>query len=209
MQWTLKPTDSVLIIQFGANNDYMVPGGIKPEKQESKDESLSRRTTNKANAQNNILFSGEIPGNTKELLFSLNELPISIWKSGFEMISATYQTRRDQRNPNSRYHMVRFSFQKRELVNREDIDFKKFLRFRGLMTSGFQNIANTSLWKKVRLYRNPLEVPIGNSMISLNFDARAPLLEHHDVLLKECKMAFVPEWTINMPKNNTISINKI
>jgi len=214
MQWEFKSTDALLIVQFGANNDYMVPGGIWSEKMESKKDSAERRVVNKVNSQNNTLFSGEISQEKagkmeveKPEKVSLAKLPIMLWKSDYEMVKAVYQARRDQRDPNKQYHMVRFSFVRKGLVNREDPEIKNFMGYRGLMLSGFQDIANTSIWNKVRLYRNPLEDQPGLTMISLNFDAREPLFEYPGVLCQECKPNAKPSWEIIM-RNNALGIEK-
>jgi hypothetical protein len=153
----------MVILQFSFSNPDAVPRAIIFRPRETRRGAVERRcslpgelviqpTSNCALEQ----FIGEIEG------------------TGYELVDAFYQQRIDPKDPNGKetYHMVRFSFARREEAGEISPESSQA---RNNIRAALQGICEAAFWR-VRAFLNPFfvgGVPVdGQHALSINLEAR-------------------------------------
>lgn len=151
--------------QFSFSNPTVVPSVLKRLSQETKEESVDRRSR----ATGVMIIE---PTEQCSLLSFLGELEAE----GYEMVDAFYQERVDDEYPQGKrtYHMVRFLFTRHEFAEVSD----EFRKARDVIRTELQRICEEAMWR-VRAFSNPFygngEEVDGQRAVSVNLEARVPL----------------------------------
>lgn len=170
-------TVHLILLQFSFSNANAVPPAIKRRQRET----LNERKERKTHTDGIVVIE---PTLNCSLSNSIDDLEAA----GYELVDAFCQKRLDPKDPAGRrvYQMVRYMFARKEFVNISE----EFRRVRYVIRAELQEeMCDSALWR-VRSLLNPLynrngEEVEGQYMMSVNLEARRPLLRADGQLVVE------------------------
>lgn len=154
----------LVLLQFSFSNPSAIPPSVRrrsPETPEERDERKDRA--------DGVMIIQPTEGT------SLAEFPRDLEAAGYKLVDAFCKERINKNNPHmKRYHMVRFTFARREYAEIS----QGFWKVREAIRAELQSICGSSLWR-VRAFDNPFyqdgaEVS-GQRTMSVNLEVREPL----------------------------------
>ena len=161
----LNSSVRMVTLQFSFSNPDAVPQTVKRSEQETPDE----RNERKSHSSGVMVIK---PTERCSIAEFLGELEAA----GYEIVDAFYKERINAKDPHRErvYHMVRFLFARRELVNLSD-EFKKM---RDNVRIALSEMCRVALWR-VRVFSNPFykngEEILDQRAVIINLEARKPL----------------------------------
>lgn len=155
----------MVILQFSFSNPEAIPASVRHLTPETWRKHMERKSHS-----NGVLVISPTPN------CSLESFPRDVEESGYEMVDAFYEERIDSKDPHGqrRYHMVRFTFARREFAEASE-EFKERRDLYRLDL--FEEICRKALWR-VRAFDNPFfqngEAVPGQRALVVNLEGRTP-----------------------------------